>query len=297
MKRLFLIIALLYSSLSVYSQTTTGYINNNTNYSTSKSSRGEDTLFMGVEYRDPRYIYGQNWVDECIFESKNQGTEAGYGPTRCPGKVARRIYTDTSLSIIGLAVAATMGINEGVRMNIEAGIYTLDQCYADTSVANRLPEYVQLYEVTDTSFELVAQGRWDDPNNKPIKKLELIDKPSRGSIKHIYAPIYEVYFDSAVVVNDSFYREALNLSETVAIGRTFSGILNAFEQYESFRHIGLVILRASHSSWCKICIDIHGVNGKEIVEIQSVFITIVLFLRESRRQVKRLCVLCSCIPS
>jgi hypothetical protein len=227
MKRLFLIIALLYSSLSVYSQTTTGYINNNTNYSTSKSSRGEDTLFMGmgVEYRDPRYIYGSNWVDECIFNSKNRGIEAGYGSSGRPGKIARRIYTDTSLSIIGLAVAATTGIKESIRMDIEAGIYTLDQCYADTSMANRLPEYVQLYEATDTSFDLVAQGRWDDPNNKPVKKLELIDKPSYGSIKHIYAPIYEVYFDSPVVVNDSFYVGVTNFNNVLEIdGYTPTGL-------------------------------------------------------------------------
>lgn len=214
MKKTLLILLVLLYSLSAYSQQTYNNISNN-DTTTPKYSNGLDTLFMGIEYRDPKYFYGSNWADECIFNAGNQGTIAGYGMTIYPCKEARRIYTESPLTIIGIAVPATIGVDSQIIEYVTNGVFTMDQCYADTSVANRLPEYLQLYEATDTSFELVAQGRWDDPENKCTRRLELIDNPREGPREYIYAPIHEVYFDESVVVNDSFYVGVTNFNNVL----------------------------------------------------------------------------------
>ena len=70
MKAIVLFWALL-GSISIYSQTDNKPFNNidNNNTFTTKNNDGIDTLFIGVEHRDPRYMYGLNWFDEYVFAS------------------------------------------------------------------------------------------------------------------------------------------------------------------------------------------------------------------------------------
>ena len=206
MRAIFLFLVLL-SSLSMYSQIENTVIIDSVNKSISTKAPQElDTLFIGVEYRDPRYMYGLNWFDEYVFDEKNSGTRISGGASpRYPVRLARYYYTDTALPIIGIAVVADIEL-VGLEGAIN-GEYSIWDIYVDTTMANRVPEYVQLFEATDTSFEKIAELRWDFPENKPVKKMEIIDfiRGSGDPIYYYYPPVYEVYFDQPKIVNDSFY--------------------------------------------------------------------------------------------
>lgn len=208
MKAIVLFWALL-GSISIYSQTDNKPFNNidNNNTFTTKNNDGIDTLFIGVEHRDPRYMYGLNWFDEYVFDPKNSGTRgAGGASPSYPLRLARYYYTDTALPIIGIAVVADFGVRQNILEGAMNGEYSIWDVYADTSVANRVPEYVQLFEATDTSFEKIGELRWDDPMNKPAKIMERIDFiRGQGPIDYYYNPVYEVYFEHPKIVNDSFY--------------------------------------------------------------------------------------------
>ena len=206
MKKLISFVMLI-SSLSLYSQIKDMNINNVSN-ALVKAPHEIDTLFIGVEHRDPRYMYGLNWFDEYVFNPKNYGTRisGGAGPG-FPVRLARYYYTDTTLPIIGIAVVASIHVLPHILEGAINGEYSIWDVYVDTSIANRVPEYVQLFEATDTSFEMIAEERWDDPSNKPAKKMEFIDIVRNGydPVEFYYENVYEVYFEHPVVVNDSFY--------------------------------------------------------------------------------------------
>lgn len=207
MKTLVLFLAIL-SSVSLYSQQENKPANDTSNsILSSKAPHQPDTLFIGVEHRDPRYMYGLNWFDEYVFDTKNSGTTmSGGAHPGFPIRLARYYYTDTALPVIGIAVVADIGIPEYVLEEAMNGEYSIWDVYADTSIANRVPEYVQLFEATDTSFEKIAELRWDDPANNPAKIMEIISFV-RGitDVNYYYEPVYEVYFEQPVIVNDSFY--------------------------------------------------------------------------------------------
>ena len=75
MKAIVLFLAIL-GSISIYSQTNNEPFNNiNNNTLTTKNNNGIDTLFIGVEHRDPRYMYGLNWFDEYVLILRIQALE------------------------------------------------------------------------------------------------------------------------------------------------------------------------------------------------------------------------------
>ena len=229
MRAIFLFLVLL-SSLSMYSQIENTVIIDSVNKSISTKAPQElDTLFIGVEHRDPRYMYGLNWFDEYVFDEKNYGTvpSAG-GGLWYPMRQARYYYTDTALPIIGIAVIAEVKILPSVSHDIEEGLYTIWDMYADTCVANRVPEYVQLFEATDTSFEKIAELRWDDHLNNPAKIMELIELvrlEHNPYLNYYYKPVYEVYFESPITVRDSFY-----------LGFTSFNNASEYIEYEVYGH-------------------------------------------------------------
>ena len=157
-----------------------------------------DTIFTYFDHyqgrRDPTfYYYGgfDDWfrVSRSAYgntDGKNLGVDIkAYYNSQVMYATYR--YIDTSLRIIG--VAAAMDIYIGNQND-----------YADTTLAGREPEYLQLYKPTDDSLILLAEGCWNDV--QPRYRLQIY----RSNPPNLYYPyIYEVYFDSSVTVSDSFY--------------------------------------------------------------------------------------------
>ena len=97
MKKVIILLMVL-CSLSVYSQGVIGHIDNDNKNDYQASKDGYDTLFMGVESRNPVYYYGLDWVDECAFNSRSRGISIGFPiQTSYPYKRVRYMYTYDSL--------------------------------------------------------------------------------------------------------------------------------------------------------------------------------------------------------
>lgn len=136
-----------------------------------------DTIPLGIEHRDSTYYY-HCWVDEHISKVNYR---LGYWATLTPWKMAKPFYTGVPLKIIGVA---------GVMNIIDDTIFSLH----DT-----VPEFFELYEATDTSFEMIASVRWDT-----LRPTKCLTHPDTYPPQSCF-PIYEAYFDSAITVYDSFY--------------------------------------------------------------------------------------------
>ena len=147
-----------------------------------------DTLFLDADDREPNYYYGC-WIDKCNgFDRSTARLRIFKGFNGLPYTIAVPFYTEYPLTVIGIACGA-------VKIEL-----TVPENPDDT-----LAEYFQLYEATDTSFVKVAETRWD--TMKTVDKyFEFIEHDHTGRISDsTYVPIYETYFDSAVIVYDSFY--------------------------------------------------------------------------------------------
>ena len=136
-----------------------------------------DTIQFGIEHRDSTYYYHcsfDEYMSKLQWHSKNGGS--------MPLIIAKPFYTDAPLKIIG--VAGLMYIRH------DPSEYMYDT----------VPEYFELYEATDTSFEKLASVRWDTitPTKCMYFEYNSLNSPP------VY-PIYETYFDSARTVYDSFY--------------------------------------------------------------------------------------------
>lgn len=227
MKKVIILLMVL-CSLSVYSQDVIGYIDNDSkdNYQSTKDYTGIfDTLFMGVEYRNPVYYYGLDWVDECAFNSRSRGISINF-PLQYmyPYKRVRYMYTYDSLKVKGLAVVGYFDVNA-----------------PDLLAAGRIPDYAMLYEATDTSFELLVEKRWDTIINRTNKKLELV-ATARQPYQYYYPTVYEVYFDSAVVVYDSFYVGVTNFNVVRSYDSITNSWLDDYPIITSYYNISLNIL-------------------------------------------------------
>ena len=155
-----------------------------------------DTIFSYFDHtlgpREPTfYYYGgfNDWFRISRAESsdyENNRVSSGSVSSHDDKPIlATYRYTDTSLSIIGLAAVVDVEKNDSWE-------------YEDTSIAGREPEYLQLYKPIDDSLVLLAQGCWS--NVQPRYRLQILSEHSMD-----YPYIYEVYFDSAITVTDSFY--------------------------------------------------------------------------------------------
>ena len=161
-----------------------------------------DTIFTYFDHyqgrRDPTFYYYGGFDDWFRISRSAYGNTDGkkLGAGTITNYVGKSIYAtyryiDTSLRIIGVAAA----------MDIWMDNRYFYRNYADTTIAGREPEYLQLYKPTADSMILLAQGCWNDV--QPRYYLQIFN--SQPYVTLYYPYIYEAYFDSAVTVTDSFY--------------------------------------------------------------------------------------------
>ena len=148
-----------------------------------------DTLHLNINDRDSIYYYGC-WIDG--NENYNPATTKLEFVRSCfdfPRICANPFYVEDSLTVIGIA-------SGGLKL-----VSHVPETPDDT-----LAEYFQLYEATDTSYVKVAEVRWDTLSSTD-KCFEFIFHEEQGSGIRDYAciPVYEAYFESPIVVRDSFY--------------------------------------------------------------------------------------------
>ncbi|MBQ6237948.1 MAG: T9SS type A sorting domain-containing protein [Bacteroidales bacterium] len=185
MKKLFIILALMATGMCARAQ--------------------YDTLNIGD--REPTFYYWDtNWWDYYYLnypEARADSCQWSYGfsasvPLRT--ERARYCYTDKPLRIIGVAAA----------FSINVGSDTI------TNIFHLLPaEYLSLYEVDPATDEMVPLAskswNWTIPRYQIVREEVNNYELCPDTVLRIppkYAPIYEVYFDSAITVNDSFYVSA-----------------------------------------------------------------------------------------
>ena len=135
-------------------------------------------------------------------------------PDGSPHITGQQFYPSEDLCVKGLAFCPIIRtdvehlsgyfVSDGSGgLNIEVRLPAID-----TTLSGRLTEYVQLYAM-DTCIRLLAEGGWriEDPHRYmrfPSQWVHLFDSISGGSFvivdSAVYAPLYEVMFDSCVVI-------------------------------------------------------------------------------------------------
>lgn len=152
------------------------------------------TLLLGQ--REPTFYYWDtNWWDYYVLNvTDTVDFSSGLYPTNTnigQPEYARYCWTDDSLQVIGVAAAL---------------VYRLESLsgYEYEDILPPVKDYLRLYEVDPATGELVllASKSWEGfkPRYKIQKKYDP-DNPHLISAD----PVYEVYFDSAFTVRDSFY--------------------------------------------------------------------------------------------
>ena len=151
--------------------------------------RGE-RLVMGERW--PTYYYwGDNWIDSHLDAGRSFGGSA-LGGMYCQPEIARYIYADSSLRVIGIAVAISF-------QEVVEEFATTDP-WDEYQV-----EHFRLYEVDPTTNEMILLA------DKPLEDLSVAcylpmdDTPIMFGVRPSGLPVREVYFDSAITVYDSFY--------------------------------------------------------------------------------------------
>ena len=161
------------------------------------------------------------------------------GGAECSATIARYCYIDTALKVIGIAAPST------VEKLLPGGRFQGFQV-RDTSDANRVPEYFQLYEANDSGMILKAEARWD--TNHPRYRMAF--PQTMSNIGLIYdlddllpierAPfVYEAYFDKPITVRDSFYVAATTYNNDFA----FDEPTGRYELWQHYRtlYYGIVV--------------------------------------------------------
>lgn len=161
-----------------------------------------DTLFIGD--REPTYYYWDtNWWDYYFMnypETRDiRWNRGNFGGGPCKAECARYCYTDTSLRVIGIAAAMEIYFSQGHSHNPR---------YSDSQLLSwMVPEYFRLYEVDSTTDEMIllAQAEWTPAHTPRYKIVTGWEKGYTGVPVLDYNDLYEVFFDSAITVHDSFY--------------------------------------------------------------------------------------------
>ena len=153
-----------------------------------------DTLHIGD--REPTYYYWDtNWWDHYFTGGRQWNSTFTVSHEICKSEVARYCYVDTSLRVIGIAAAIDILFNYNNP--------PLDRDDEETILNRMVPEYLRLYEVDSLTDEmiLIDQVEW---TNKlaPRHKIAAGYYPGGGELLE---NLYELYFDSAITVHDSFY--------------------------------------------------------------------------------------------
>ena len=159
---------------------------------------------LNPEEREPTFYYWDTtWWDHYLlnysFLSNNECKELDFrslfqnAPCKC--ERARPCYTDSTLRIIGVAAPVC---------------YTIPPNCQDTSIANMVPEYFNLYTVGD-SGEMVLQASAQWNNQTPRYDMCVASYCSyygsvdSSAVTREYYPVYEAYFDNPVEVEGLFY--------------------------------------------------------------------------------------------
>ena len=158
-----------------------------------------DTIFG----REPTYFY-QHWFDTVDCGNTQCASYLASTYRTCwwtaSTEVAKRNYTDSALTIIGIAVS----------------VYTIDQTWRypvwskptiDDTTFNDWHEYLRLYKPTHDSLELLAEATFNAGDTARRMSVWSHNAPCP---EHQVLPIFEAYFDKAVTVTDSFYVSATN---------------------------------------------------------------------------------------
>ena len=141
--------------------------------------------------REPTFYYWDNHFADCY----SGGITSNYSD-RVSVITARRCYIDTTLKVIGIASPVM------IRKPSAGSIFHI----GDTVMSHRLPEYFQLYEATDSSFDLLAEVRYDTAHPRYRMALPSVwDLDEQWEPLEEYPYVYEAYFDKPYLVRDSFY--------------------------------------------------------------------------------------------
>ena len=159
-----------------------------------------DTLWIGD--REPTFYYWDtNWFDYYYNQTRGMDnirfSESISGDTYGQSEWARFCYTDSALRVIGVAAAIYIAVYNGYSVFDHGDPY-----------ASFVTDYLRLYEVDSTTNEMVllASKPWTgtQPRYMLNTHYEEVRAPFPTTIKYA-EPVFEVYFDSAITVHDSFY--------------------------------------------------------------------------------------------
>ena len=135
---------------------------------------------------------------ELFFNSPHIGGQQFYTSEGGKGDTVR---------VIGLAVCPT--VNPYLPYMYDGfGYGTENVPIIDTSMENRVTEYVQLYSVAGSTLRLRAEGPWriEDPHRYLQFPSYCAWRPQATTIDSaFYAPLYEVMFDTAVLIDDGTF--------------------------------------------------------------------------------------------
>lgn len=176
MKRIVYLIALLCSCLGAWAQ----------DYPT------EEAYF---EHRVPYYYYGTFWADQLNIgpEGDMIGIGISYGNTTWGRKrdriLMKKMITPTPLPVKGIAIV----------------YYTLGR---DTSCVKFKPEHLMIYKHFGDQMEKLADAEWTI-DMKARYYFNALQGTSPGNVgQELFYwrfPMWEVYFDKTIIVEDSFY--------------------------------------------------------------------------------------------
>ena len=154
-----------------------------------------DTIFWNQRRAD-LYYWGSNWIDSSVMAHPNEPLYWIDDVSRPDCFIGRTCVTPAPLRVIGI------GAPVSIEKKIESCLYAVD-----TSMANRLPEYFQLYQQENDSIHFVTEIRWDTVT--PLHKIQIHcgyhSNPYYSyNLTKVY-DFYEAYFEKPIIVHDTFY--------------------------------------------------------------------------------------------
>lgn len=155
-----------------------------------------DTIMDGE--REIAYLYYKNWQNICTVGH-------GYLWSNTHNPVARKFYTDSLLRVCGLAICAAPLSEEDLSRN--RGFVPINEITTDSIIRLQIYEAGtgRLIPLADVPANVNTVSRWIQVyGNENYSSYSFSFIVSGGQHYNVY-PVTEVYFDSTVTVNDSFY--------------------------------------------------------------------------------------------
>ena len=190
-----------------------------------------DTLF--AQERVPNYYYWDTfWFDKYLDNEDlrwDGSTSFLTGDAcGCQPEYARYLYTDSPLRVIGIAAAINTWLIRRIQHDTT---YPWDNTFND---------YFSLYEIDTATNDLVplASKPWNKTQPRYLVQTTFFKELTRNRLgENDFHPIFEVYFDSAITVYDSFYVSVTNNNSyddgTYRYAYYFSAPVGTFPQYRT----------------------------------------------------------------